>query len=171
VSRIIETGEPPVKISAAFVVGSFIALLPPLPAQAAVQPGAGIYRAILYIATATPTATCAAIGEPAGSSNSGIFYYPGPLETGAVIRFPNGTATQILAQRFPKTPAAGATSWQGTSTEGYEPSGTLATIPFKATIKYLDSQSFTAVFSATVTVNASTKCSITENIIFIKSGS
>ena len=161
------------KINPIFVAATCIALCSPQAAQAdSIQPDTGFYRADAHITKAWPPALCQAMGQPAGWSKSGIFYYPGPSAEGAVLRFSTDTATQILAQRFSKTPVAGATGWKGTSTEDYEPGLLLqATTKFWAKITYLDSQSFTAAFSTLVGVTPSTKCSITENIVFIKTGS
>jgi hypothetical protein len=147
------------------------ATLAPLAAHAAkVQPDAGYYRALIYIASATG-AGCESLGYAANDQTSGIFYYSGPSAAGSVMRFPNGTDTQILAQTFPTTPAAGAATWSGSSKEGYEPGGATISIPFKATINYLDKASFSAVFTATVALSAASPCKITENILFFKTGS
>jgi hypothetical protein len=158
------------KIRSVFAVAFCIAALSPLAAKATpVQPNTGFYRILPYVSAATPTGNCTAFGIATGPGAAGSFYYPGPSATGAVYRYATSTSTAIVAQTFSKTPAAGATTWNGTVEEGNEPNPSFK-IPFKATITYLDSQSFTTVFTYKVTVGAKA-CTITENIAFYQTGS
>lgn len=146
------------------------ALSAPLTAQAAVpQPNTGFYHAVSYITAATPSATCGAFGIAAGPGSAGSLYYPGPKATGAIFRYESTKSDAVVAQVFSTTPAAGATSWSGTVTEGNEPSPSFP-IAFKAKLTYLDTQSFTGVFTLSVVVGAN-KCTVTENIAFSQTGS
>ncbi|HTJ64706.1 MAG TPA: hypothetical protein VL899_12950 [Alphaproteobacteria bacterium] len=146
-----------------------IALSAPLTANAAPPTlNKGFYNKASYITSATPTAACSGFGVAVGPGPSGSFYYPGPSATGAVMRFASTQADHVTADKFPKTPAAGATNWSGTIMRGNEPSLALA-IPFKAKLTTLDAQSFTAVITVTVTVGAK-KCTITENAALTQTG-
>jgi hypothetical protein len=137
---------------------------------AAAQPDAGYYRALIEVTSAKGSG-CSTLGYAVGAQTVGFFFYPGVSKAGAVMRFGNDTATRIGAQTFPMTPLAGATSWSGTVKDGYEPSGPYFSFPFAATITYLDSQSFSAVFSANVAVSLTLGCQIQENILFLETGS
>jgi hypothetical protein len=158
------------KINPTFAAGLCVALLSPLAAHAAsTQPNTGFYRIVPYVTAVAPAAVCASFGIGTGPGLSGFFYYPGPSAAGAIYRYASDTSDKIVAQIFPKTPGAGATTWQGVSKEGNEPNPSFP-IPFKATITYLDSQSFTAVFTSSVTVGGKT-CTVKENVAFYQSGS
>lgn len=144
--------------------------LSPLAANAAsVQPEAGYYHALTYMVSASPE--CAAIGEKAGNSNEGILYYPGPGKLGAEMRISEPKDLQIGVETFPRTPAAGATIWQGKSKIGYEPPGLSATLDFKAKIALLSKRSFSAVITTDIVLSPSSTCRTKENIAFIKTGS
>jgi hypothetical protein len=158
------------KITSTLAAAACVAVLSPFAAQAAApQPTAGFYRAVVYITDATPTAVCAAFNQTAGTTSTGVFGYPGPSSTGAALSFADAVNGKVLTNYFPKTPAAHATTWTGKLSAGNEPSGPYVTVPFTVTITYLDQQSFTAVEKATITVGAN-KCTVTENMVFILSG-
>jgi hypothetical protein len=144
--------------------------LSPLAAQAAVvQPEAGYYHALTYMAAASPE--CAAIGEKTGNSNEGVFYYPGAGKLGAEMRISEPKDLKIGVETFPRTPAAGVAIWKGKSKIGYEPPGLSATLDFRAKIAYLSKRSFSAVITTDIVLSPSATCTTTENIAFIKTGS
>ena len=136
---------------------------------ATVQPEAGYYHALTYMVSTT--APCAQIGEKTGNSNEGVFYYPGPGKTGAEMRISEPQDLKIGVESFPRTPAAGATSWKGKSTIGYEPPGLSATLTFSAKIALLSKRSFSAVITTDIVLSPTATCRTTENIAFIKTGS
>lgn len=158
------------KSASVSALGLCLALASPLAAHAAApQPQAGFYRVVAYITAATPANVCTAFGQTVGSSSTGVFNYPGPSTTGAALSFADAVNGKVFTNYFPKTPAAHATTWTGKFSAGNEPSGPYTTIPFTATITYLDQFTFTAVEKATITVGGHT-CSITENLVFILTG-
>jgi len=132
-------------------VALMIAALGPSMADASTQPALGYYFATGYVSSATPTAACSAAGVTAGDDYTGIFYYPGAGQSGAVLRqaVANASTTSVSALKFPTTPAAGITTWSGTLKAGTEGSTFTAT-PFTATFTFLDAAS--ADLSLTVTV-------------------
>jgi len=137
-------------------------------ATAATAPNKGFYHVESYITAAKPTATCSGFGIAVGPAPSGSLYYPGPSATGAILRYAGTKSATITAESFPKTPAAGATSWSGTLMQGTEPNLTFP-IAFRAKLAPLDAQSFTIVATLTVTVGAN-KCTITQNIALTQTG-
>ena len=158
------------KSASVLAAGLCAAVAIPLAAHAAPpQPQPGFYRVVTEITAASPTNVCTAFGQTVGSTNAGVFNYPGPSSTGAAISFADATHGKVFTNYFPKTPAAGATTWTGKFSAGNEPSGPYTTIPFTATITYLDTFTFTAVEKATITVGGST-CNVTENLVFILTG-
>lgn len=158
-------------VRSTLAAGLFLTVVSPLAAHATPpQPAAGFYRAGTYIVSAKPTDVCATFGQAAGAINYGVFNYPGPNSTGAALSFADPQNGKVFTNYFSKTPAAGSATWAGKIQAGNEPSGPYLTIPFTATITYLDQLSFSAVEKATITVGAN-KCSIVENIVFMMTGS
>lgn len=126
------------------------ALLPVAAHAASVQPAAGSYAAqVQYVAVKTAGgATCPA----QGSTYSGILTYAGPGKPAMLYSTENKSGQlAVVRTTLSKTPAAGGTNWNGSasvadSTPGSLPSGvTYAT--FTATLKLLDTNSFTASFN------------------------
>jgi len=138
-------------------------------ALAAAQPSAGYYTTSGYQVSATPSSVCAAAGEAAGASYSGIFYYPGPGKAGTTFRIVTNDSKGegVFLELFPTTPAAGVTSFTGKITEGPEGGSTLS-LPFKATFTFLDSSSFEAKLVTTIPLSATEVCTITDNLVFVK---
>jgi len=139
-------------------------------ALAAEQPSVGYYATSGFQYSATPAKVCEAVGQPpAGSSYSGIFYYPGPDKTGATFRTVNNSSKYefVILELFPKMPAAGVTTLSGTITESAEGSSTYK-LPFKATFTYLDASSFEATLVTTTPLSATETCTVTDHLIFLK---
>ncbi len=142
-----------------------------------VQPSGGYYE-VSGITTGT-SAGCTSDNK-VGDTNQGVFYYPGPLTTGASYRsikpgYVTGTAANpvvntpaISVIALSATPAAGAKTWKGTynSTQyplkaGQKPS----TGTFSATIGY----AVAGAFFLTITHLEGT-CSVTETWGLVRVG-
>jgi hypothetical protein len=155
------------------LLASAAGLYLPIFALAATQPSAGYYATSGYVASATPSSVCSLAGQTAGASYSGVFYYPGPSKTGTTFRQITNTskAESVTLETFPKTPAAGVTNYAGTITEGTEGSGSTVSLPFKATITFLDANSFEAQLVTPIALSATATCTVTDDLVLVKTGS
>jgi len=148
-------------------------LLAPVMALAAAQPAAGYYATSGYTVSASGGNPCNLAGQAAGTSYSGIFYYPGPGKSGATFRqISNGKGgAGITLQKFPVTPAAGVTKFSGTIEQTTEGLPTPLSIPFTSTFTFLDASSFEAKLVATIAFSATSSCVVTDQLVFVKTGS
>jgi hypothetical protein len=153
--------------------GTALGLLMPVFALAATQPSAGHYLTSGYTTSATPKSVCELAGQSTGDSYGGILYYPGPGKPGTTFRQITNTSKVegIVLETFPTTPAAGVTSYSGSIIEGVEGSGSTNSLPFKATFTFLDANSFAAKLVTTIQISPTAICTVTDNLVLVKTGS
>jgi hypothetical protein len=151
------------------IVVASLSLFLPVSALAATAPAKGVYTITGYIVSATPTSACTPAGLIVGQPVPGVFVYPGPGATGAVIREPSAQYYEVGKSVFPKTPAAGVTKWSGTLLASIEPSASDEKLPFTASLTYLDASSFLMKLSLTIPLSATKSCSTVQNYVMIRS--
>jgi hypothetical protein len=146
------------------------AVFGPQSAAIATPLSTGYYYGTGYLASASPSLVCGFFGITAGTTSTGIFYYPGAGKTGATLRsnYSTSKGTGVEAEVFPATPALNVTTWAGTLEEGFE-TGTQKAVPFTAQFTFLDSASALVSVVATLSADGAT-CKTTENIVLLKTG-
>jgi hypothetical protein len=152
-----------------FLIMASLGLFLPAAASAGTPPAKGVYAITGYVVSATPIPACTAGGLVAGQPVPGVFVYPGPDASGAVIREPSAQYYEVGKSAFPKTPAAGVTSWTGTLMASIEPSAPDLNLPFKATLTYLDASSFLMKITLTIPLSATKSCTTVQNYVMIRS--
>jgi hypothetical protein len=142
------------------------------PAQAAVQPSAGIYSDLGYVSKVEVTGkgTCP---YNVGQYLNGYFTYPGPGKTGAIRMDQIETSTDNFVEivTFPKTPAAGVESWSGSYSYKYLPDGgPTGTGTFTWKFGFVNANAFIATRTDTFAITGG-KCTITVNDSAVRIGS
>ena len=148
-----------------------LAALCAVPSYGATTLSAGTYAAFAYVTKIATTGkgTC---DFHVGEQFSEFFIYPGPSRTGASKKQLIETATDhfIGVDTFPKTPAAGATSWSGAYHFSFLPGGPSGTGTFTWKFNIVDTTSFvsTRTLSGNVTGGS---CAVTVDESGVGTGS
>jgi hypothetical protein len=131
-------------------------------AQAA-QPAKGTY--VVYHQRISATPSCAI---QAGKVWTSYFFYPGPLKPGAMMRLEYDVLTNaalLQYNAYPLTPAAGATSWSGTTTETTLPPSSTVNKGFNITFTYGDSKTW--LWDRIVTAGT---CTAEDSMVLVRTG-
>ena len=142
-----------------------------VPSYGATTLSAGTYAMFAYV-----TKVAAKGKEPCdyhvGEQFSEFLIYPGPSRTGASKKQLIQTSTDhfVGIDTFPKTPAAGVTSWSGTYHYAFLPGGPSGTGTFTWKFNFVDATSFVSTRTLFVGVTGDS-CTVTVDESGVRTGS